>query len=121
MFSIYLITILHLAGESFPILQCPPTMNEVADMFDGQRQYKIIMYPNATVSDSSGGPESIRVSYDPEPGERFYVDVTTVTVIAIGSNNNRATCTFTVEVRPTCKYMVFIFIPVIKSNHRKLT
>ena len=75
-------------------------------MIDGRGQYKIITYPDAEVSDSSGGPESIRVSYSHLSGDRYYVGVTTVTVIAIGSNNNRATCTFTVEVRPTCKYMV---------------
>ena len=67
-------------------------------MTDGQREYKIVTFPDAV---ASGG----FVSYSHLSGDRFYVGATTVTVTATDSCDNRATCSFIIEVRPASKYM----------------
>ena len=66
-------------------------------MFDGQGEYKIVSY--AAVSDSSGGSGSVQVSYTHSSGDRYYVGITTVTVVATDSCNNLVTCSFTIEVK----------------------
>ena len=85
-------------------LQCPASINEVADMFDGQGEYRIVNYPDAAVFDSSGGSGSVQVSYTHSSGDKYHVGITPVTVNATHSCNNLVTCSFTIEVRP-CKYI----------------
>ena len=80
-------------------------------MSDSQGQYKIIHYPDVVATDSNGNPlPSESVSYSHSSGDRYYVGVTDeVTVTARGFNNNMATCTFSIEVRPFCKYVTIFY------------
>ena len=104
-------------GDNYPILQCPPTVFEVADMVDGGRQYKIVNYPAASATDSNGSP--LPVSYSHLSGAKYYVDHGVYTVEATatsGISNNMARCTFTVEVRPNCKSVILSYFCLFLLN-----
>ena len=92
------------SNVNYPTLQCPPTIYEDADMIDDQgREYKVVTYELAQAYGSRGDP--VRISCDSSSGDRYYVNVTTVTVNITGSNDIVAKCSFNIQVVSNCKYV----------------
>ncbi|NVJ20894.1 HYR domain-containing protein [Myxococcus sp. AM011] len=84
------------AANPPPVLTCPADQVVEAQDASGAE----VTYEPATVTDP-GAPTPPVVTYSPPSGSRLPLGETTVTVTAVASDGEQATCTFRVTVRDT--------------------